>query len=825
KNETIEINVYDLSGVNQTLIEYDSTNHSMVFMGGNKWSWSKWQPAEGFNPYKIYMQDNQDNWNMVSGNITVIKTTAPILENLTESEDPLELGNNFIVRIDVESNETLSIVLIELDGINRTMNNISGNSYEYIWNASEYIESGYSVGIPINYIIYANDSYNNWALPYQASFVIKDSFGPTFLGLFESPEVLELGDNEIITINCTDLAGINQVIIEFEGSNHTMTNIGGDTWQYDSWTPGNVGNYSYTIWAKDNNTNWNFMGDSILVEDTTLPVFFDLTEISNPTEIGIPLFISIKTTDLAGIKQVLIEYENLTFTMQPSGGDVWEYDDWMPTRAGNYSYKIYMEDNNNNINSTNTMFMIFQDTISPGFFGLTESSNLLELGDTEVITINADDFSGINQVLIEIGGQNHSMTKIYGITWQNNFTWKPVSIGIKSYTIYIEDNNQNWNFTTGSITVQDTIPPDKPEISISWSGKVNDIITFIWERGSDPSGILYYILIIDNESTPESTPGYIYKFNITNSGNGSIYFELPELLPPGQYWYFLAQIDGVGLPSDYDWGTFTVINVENGTPGINIFLITAIILASAIGSGTAIVLVRKKLKKDIAPPRKKVPLKIITSHLNKLSGPTFDDKQLLPNKELIEEEIEIQINEIRSLGEELFAEGAYLEAQKQFKVGRDLLMNLGREEEAKLFSELLSGIEGLLEERERRVELLEKVKNEGDSVKIFELYYDIIEISRKLRDLDGINMYESELIQFFQINKFKLIIIQKHIYELEQEADSLIKNNLFEKAAHVYEKCENFSNFLVQLGNEEEINNIRKFKIKKEECLKKILDK
>jgi hypothetical protein len=819
KNETIEINVFDLSGVNQTLIEYGFVpkNHSMIFVGGNKWSWSKWQPELGFNAYKIYMQDNQDNWNMVSGNITVITTTAPIIVNLTENEDPLELGNNFIVQIDIESNESISTVLIELDGINRTMTNKSGNRYEYVWNVSEYIESGYTVGIDINYIIYANDSNNNWASPYRASFQIKDTIGPTFSGLFESAEELELGDIELIIINCTDLAGINEVRIEYETSNEPMINLGGDQWHYN-WTPSSVGNKSYTIWAKDNNTNWNFIIDSILVQDTTFPVFFDLIESSNPTEIKTPLLISIKATDLADIFEVLIEYENLNHTMEPGGGDVWEYNDWMTTRAGNYSYKIYIKDKNNNINSTNTLFMIFQDTISPVYFGLTESSNLLQLGDTEIITINADDLSGINQVLIEIGGQNHSMINIYGITWQNN-SWNPASIGIKSYTIYIEDNNQNWNITTGSITVQDTIPPDKPEITISWSGKVNDIITFIWERGSDPSSILYYILIIDNERNLEDTPGYVYKFNITNSENESIHFELPEILPPGQYWYFLAQIDGVGLQSDYDWGTFTVINPPSSNDFM-IFLIIVIIIASIIGSATAIVLVRKKLKKNIFPPREKVPLKIISSHINKLSRAQLTLKPEEIQSITDKKEIEIRINEIKYVGEELFAEGAYLEAQEQFKLGRDLLLNLGRDEDAKLFSDLISGIEGLIEEREKRLELLEQLKIEGNSVQIFELHQEIIAISKKLRDPDTTSFYQSELINYFQ--NLNLVDLEQYRSELNQKAESSMKNNIFEIAAQLYEKCENISQLFVQLGREEEIVYIDEFRSKKEECLKKI---
>ncbi|MFX1552263.1 MAG: DUF2341 domain-containing protein, partial [Promethearchaeota archaeon] len=818
KNETIEINVYDLSGVNQTLLEYESTNHSMVFQGGNKWSWSKWQPTLPFNPYKIYMQDNQDNWNVVSGNITVITTTAPIIENLTEIEDPLELGNNFIVQIDVKSNESMvDTVLIELDGINRTMSNVSGNTYEYIWNSSEYIESGYSVGIPINYIIYANDSNNNWALQYQASFEIKDTIGPTFSALSESAEELELGDIETITINCTDLAGINEVRIEFETLNELMINLGGNKWLYN-WTPSSVGNKSYTIWAKDNNTNWNFISNSIIVQDTTPPVYSDLTESAKIVELGTTLTISVKATDLADIKEVLIEYENSNHSMAYIGEDIWDCDFWIPNSIGNYSYKIFIRDNNENLANLSS-WILFEDNIDPIYSNLAETADPLELGDNQIIRIDIYDFAGINRTLIEFEGANHSMTKIFMTnTWQYNL-WTPNNWIVYQYRIHIEDNSGNWNNVVGNFTVQDTTPPPSPILTNSPSGDVSGKLVFDWSDGVDPSGISFYILIIDNETNPLATPGYVYIFNITNTGPGSSYCELPEILPPGEYYFFLAQVDGVGQQGSYTMGTFTVI--ENGTPGNNIFLIIGIILVSAIGSVSAIILIRRKLKKDIVPSRKKIPFKIISSHINKLSSTqvTLDSEEIQTMTD--EKEIAIQINEIKHMGEELFAEGAYLEAQKQFMLGRDLLTNLGREDEAKLFSDLISGIEGLIVEREKRLEILEKVKIEGNSVQVFEIYHEIIAISKKLRDPDTASFYQSELINYFQ-NNLNFVDLENYRYELNQKAGSLIENNIFEIAAQLFEKCENISQLFVQIGKEEEIINIQEFKRKKEDCLKSL---
>ncbi|MDX1799198.1 MAG: hypothetical protein R3255_11160, partial [Candidatus Lokiarchaeia archaeon] len=273
----------------------------------------------------------------------------------------------------------------------------------------------------------------------------------------------------------------------------------------------------------------------------------------------------------------------------------------------------------------------------------------------------------------------------------------------------------------------------------------------------------------------------------------------------------------VGQQSDYTMGTFKVISAGN-----NMLLIIIIILASAIASITAIVIVRKKLKKEIIPARKKISLKTISSHITRLSSVDFTVQADKIQDVTDGKEQEINIDEIKSLGEELFAEGAYLEAQKQFKKGRDLLMNSGREEEAKLLSELISGIEGLIDEREKRLEILEQVKLEDNAVQVFDIYHEIIAISKKLRDPDTASFYQLELIQFFQTNRLKLVDLEGYRSILEAKADSLLNSNQLENAAQLYGKCEKISRLFVQLEKDGEVENIEKFKNKKAECLDRI---
>ncbi|MFW9895740.1 MAG: DUF2341 domain-containing protein, partial [Candidatus Thorarchaeota archaeon] len=789
-NETISIKVYDLlgSGVSQVLLEYESSNHTMISGSGNTWSWGKWKPTSlGIKIYTIYMQDMENNLNITSGTIEVLLMTAPVVENLTKSPDPLELGNSITIFVDADDNETfVSTVLIELESTNYTMNGPVGTKYNFTWTRSW-------TGSVI-FTIYANDSVGNWN-SLTSSFDIVDTTPPAFSGHNKSEDPLELGNTIIISINSTDLSDINELRLEYQDSdsvirNHTMSKIIGDLWQYDLWTPGATGNWSYRIWAKDNNDNWAFISDSILVQDLTPPMYSDLTESSSVVELGTELIISINCTDSAEIKDVLIEYEDTNHTMTNVGLDIWRHNSWRPNSIGNYTYKIYITDINDNLNYVQSA-ILFQDTIIPIYSNLFESSDPLELGNNPIIRIDLYDIAGINQSLIEFEGTNHSMTNIYGNTWQYD-SWIPNNWILYQYEIYIEDQSGNWNFLKANITVQDTTSPSSPVLTNSPSGDVTGTLIFDWLDGYDHSGIKYYILIIDNESSP--APGYVYFFNITNEGPESSSCVLPEALPPGTYYYFLAQIDGVGQMSTYTIGSFTVVNAPANTNDNFIFIIV-IIVASVLGSTISIVVVRKRLKKEITPSREKISFKTISTHINKLSSSQevlqTDRIPEMKTEDKIDEdkELEFRINEIKHYAEELFTEGAYLEALEQFRRGKDLLLNLNKEEEAQLFSELSSGIEGLIEEREKRLEALEQMKIEENSIQVFEFYYDIIEISKKLRDPDSSSYYQSELINYFQNKELNSLNLEMHRFDLDHKAKSLVNNNLYEMAAQIYEKC------------------------------------
>jgi thermitase len=574
--ETISIDVYDPSGVNQVLIEFEDSNHSMSNIGGNTWQCDSWiPPTVGNYPYTIYMEDNLNFWSSVSDSIQVIiDSTPPTYSDLIESADPLILGDTETISIDVYDPSGVNQVLIEFEDSNHSMSNIGGN----IWQYDSWIPP--AVG-NYPYTIYMEDNLNFWSSVSDSIDVIDDNSPPIYSNLVESADPLTLGDIETISIDVYDPSGVNQVLIEYEDSNHSMSNIGGNTWQYDSWIPPAVGNYPYTIYMEDNDYHWNFVSDSIqVITDSTPPTYSDLTEITDPLELGKTAKIGLKVSDPSGINQVKIEFEGTNHSMRIYTGLWWIYDSWTPSSIGNYPYTIYMEDSYNNWNSVSDSIRVI-DTIPPKCTLLTNFSGPLELGNSREIQIKVIDISGINQVIIEYEGKSDNLTYLGGEVWQYKY-FTPTNTGICEYTIYMEDNNKNWASISNSIEVRDTISPYAPILIEYPKGELSGNITFDWEDGNDASGIVYYRLIIDNESDPLNTPGNIFEIEIANTGSESSYYELDKKLPLGIYYFFLYQIDGAGHQSASATGKFSVV------PPIDHQLTALVFWISIIGSIIAI---------------------------------------------------------------------------------------------------------------------------------------------------------------------------------------------------------------------------------------------
>ena len=490
QNETVSIKVYDTpgSGVKEVILEFSNINHTMIFMGFDTWSWPNTKPSSiGTFNYTIYMIDNSDNLNMTTGSIEVFISSGPIIQSISKSADPLELGQLETIQADVNDTEGVSDVFIEIGGQNYTMANIGGITYEYSWTPN-------SIGTKL-FTVHSNDSLNNWD-KLSNSIYVQDTTPPNYANLIENSDPLELGNKVTISIEATDLSGINQVKIEFNGVNYSMSNLGGNTWSNDTLVPESVDVFPYTIFIQDNSNNWNSTGDFIEVIDTISPVLSNLYEEYDPIELGQSQTIQVNITDLASISLVLFEFEGVNYTMTKISSKTWEYNNLIPNSTGLKFYSIYANDSSNNWISLTANFTVV-DTSGPVLSSLFENADPLELGQTEIIQINVFDLSGISNVLIELEGVNYTMGFIGGIKWEYN-TWTPSTTGLKLYTIYANDTNGNWNSLNSDITILDSNGPvlsnlyenaDPLELGQSETIQINV---------SDLSGISHVLIELDS---------------------------------------------------------------------------------------------------------------------------------------------------------------------------------------------------------------------------------------------------------------------------------------------------------------------------------------
>lgn len=101
-----------------------------------------------------------------------------------------------------------------------------------------------------------------------------DTTPPSYSYVTESADPLAVNGTEIITISgVVDVSGIQTVLLEFEGTNHTMTNLGNGTWVYATWTLNSTGTYPYTIYIQDISGNWKAITGSIKVSKP-IPAFW-----------------------------------------------------------------------------------------------------------------------------------------------------------------------------------------------------------------------------------------------------------------------------------------------------------------------------------------------------------------------------------------------------------------------------------------------------------------------------------------------------------------------------------------------------------------------
>ncbi len=181
--------------------------------------------------------------------------------------------------------------------------------------------------------------------------------------------------------------------------------------------------------------------------------FSNLYESSDPLELGHSVIIRVDVSDPQGWKDVYIEYDGANYSMiNIPSTDTWEYN-WTPTSYGIHPYTIYSRFNANKWNTLSNSITVVNDATPPSYTLIEKPRTGIRIGDKVKLVVEVKDSHGIRQVYIIFDTENYSMENVLGTDlWEYEFT-APNNQGTYTYTIYMEDNNNNLNFYTDTIEV------------------------------------------------------------------------------------------------------------------------------------------------------------------------------------------------------------------------------------------------------------------------------------------------------------------------------------------------------------------------------------
>ncbi|MHA2035112.1 MAG: DUF2341 domain-containing protein [Promethearchaeota archaeon] len=308
--------------------------------------------------------------------------------------------------------------------------------------------------------------------------------------------------------------------------------------------------------------------------------------------------------------------------------------------------------------------------------------------------------------------------------------WIGLPEGVFYVYIYANDSASTWSVPIVLRLYKDTIAPSVPLLISFPQGDVSGNLLFEWQEGSDPSGILKYRLIIDDEDNPFTTPGFIFETNIT--GNS---YEFTGTLPAGTYYFFLYQIDGAGHQSPATTGSFSISSGASPTqPSEFPLWIIFVIIGAAVGGGVVgIVAVKKsKSKKEFIPqiPEKKPISKPVLEVSEELTLLDYDTIRVMST------------DDINAREETLFEYIRYLEENNKYTdaaefIGELILIEniLGNSQEVELYrqKQIDTAVKGL-EYLQSQYEIeSKKAAVSGDYSKALEFYNESKLISENLK--------------------------------------------------------------------------------------------
>ncbi|MCK5547424.1 MAG: hypothetical protein KAI64_00305, partial [Thermoplasmata archaeon] len=446
-------------------------NSTMTKGLGDQWFYNTTFDVLGQYTYVVWANDTSNRWsNSGPGSFMIIDCCAPESSNLKDWPDPQENGGYVNITLSVTDNVAIDTVAVYIAYPDTSWVNVSmlkGLGDEWFYNTTYDILGLYT------YIVWMNDTYDNWNSTGIGTFTIIDTDGPLFSNLDDTPDPQENGLTVNITVDVTDDVAVDTVSVNItypDGStiNATMLKGLGDQWFYND-TYFNISLHSYTVWANDISNNWNNTGPgTFLIYDDDAPYFFSVTDYPDPQMLGGYVKITACIIDDVSVYGANVNITSplgtwVNVSMMWDKGIEWIYNStyFIP---GVYNYTVWANDTSDIWNSAGPQNFTILDTTPPEISNLNATPNPQEAGhNVKISALIIDDIAVAGasvRITYPLGTWiNVSMTLSSGVEWIYNSTY--FALGVYSYTVWANDITNRWNSSgPKTFTIIDTTPPE-----------------------------------------------------------------------------------------------------------------------------------------------------------------------------------------------------------------------------------------------------------------------------------------------------------------------------------------------------------------------------
>jgi hypothetical protein len=522
----ISSNVTDNYQLSEVCIEiYDPDlnfvgNFSMLNDPVNgRYYWNRTYDILGTYSFTIWANDTNNNWGSVSDTYVIQDTTPPTITNSSALPDPREVFGAVNISVSITDNYQLFGEWIEIydpDGAfvgNFSMLYNSTNG-RYYWNQTYDI-----VGI-YNFIIWANDTSNNWdSIP--GTFLIQDITLPMILDASALPDPQEVFNFVNISANVTDNYQLFGRCVEIYDPDGNF--IGNSSMLYDPvngryyWNQSYdvLGTYTFTIWVNDTSDNWASASDTFVIQDTTTPMITDVMAVPNPQEVFDFVNVSANVTDNYQQFGTWIEIYDPdgnfigNFSMLYDSVDERYYRNLSYDIVGIYTFTIWANDTSDNWASASSSFVI-QDTTSPLIYNLQPPDESTINESTPIISADYSDPSGINVscVILEVDGIDVTSSATVTASGVSYLPGEALLDEVHNVYLEVKDTNGNLATTTWSFTV-DATPPIITNLQPPDTSITNDNASIISADYSDPSGINLSSVLLEVDGTEVTSSAVI----------------------------------------------------------------------------------------------------------------------------------------------------------------------------------------------------------------------------------------------------------------------------------------------------------------------------